>query len=152
MRIVRFSDGESPRYGALEDGSTRIVVLKGDPLCTPPEATGEIVPLDAVRLVSPVIPRSKVIGIGKNYAAHAAEMGGAAPDEPIVFLKPNTCVIGPDAPIVLPSWSQEVHYEAELAVVIKSLAKDLRPEDAARVILGYTVAAVLQGLAFGALI
>ena len=67
-------------------------------------------------------------------------MGGAAPDEPIVFLKPNTAVIGPDAPVVLPPWSREVHYEGELAVVIKSLAKDVDAADAARVILGYTVA------------
>ena len=151
MKIARFSTGDELRYGIVEglaDGDPapsgesegHLIVLKGDPLYQVPEATGEVVALADARLVSPVIPRSKVIGIGKNYAAHAAEMGSAPPAEPIVFLKPNTCVIGPDAPIVLPSWSQEVHYEAELAVVIKSLAKDLRPEDAARVILGYTVA------------
>ena len=56
------------------------------------------------------------------------------------FLKPNTSVTGPDSPIVLPAWSDEVHYEAELAVVIKSVAKDLDPADAPRVILGYAVA------------
>ena len=151
MKIARFSTGDELRYGIVEglpagescpsgESGGRLIVLRGDPLYTPPEATGEIVPLDEVRLVSPVIPRSKVIGIGKNYAAHAAEMGGAAPDEPIVFLKPNTAVIGPDAPVVLPPWSREVHYEGELAVVIKSLAKDVDAADAARVILGYTVA------------
>ena len=114
--------------------------MKGDPLYTLPEATGEVVALSEARLVSPVIPRSKVVGIGKNYAAHAEEMGGEAPSEPIVFLKPNTSVTGPDSPIVLPAWSDEVHYEAELAVVIKSVAKDLDPADAPRVILGYAVA------------
>lgn len=151
MKIARFSTGDELRYGIVEglpdddpapsgESEGRLIVLKGDPLYQVPEATGEVIALSEARLVSPVIPRSKVVGIGKNYAAHAAEMGSRAPAEPIVFLKPNTSVIGPDAPIVLPAWSQEVHYEAELAVVIKSLAKDLSPEDAARVILGYTVA------------
>ncbi len=140
MRIVRFSDGDSPRYGALEEGSTRIVVLKGDPLFNPVEPDGRIVELDEVRLLSPVIPRSKVVGIGKNYAEHAREMGGEAPAKPVIFLKPNTSVIGPDDPIVRPSWSNEVHHEGELAVVIKSLAKNVPVDEVDRVILGYTVA------------
>ena len=77
---------------------------------------------------------------GKNYTDHIAEMGESEPlRDPVVFLKPNTCVIGPDAPIVLPSWSQEVHYEAELAVVIKTLAKDIPADHADDVILGYTI-------------
>lgn len=140
MRIVRFSDGTNPRYGALDDGSDRIVVLKGDPLFSPVEPSGQIVELDDVRLLSPVIPRSKVVGVGKNYADHAREMGGEPPAEPILFFKPNTSVIGPDDPIVLPAWSQEVHHEAELAVVIKTLAKDVPPEGVDDVILGYTCA------------
>ncbi|WP_075890338.1 fumarylacetoacetate hydrolase family protein [Actinomyces provencensis] len=140
MRIVRFSDGGSPRYGALEDDSTRVVVLKGDPLFSPVEPSGQIVELEEIRLLSPVIPRSKVVGVGKNYADHAREMGGEAPDHPILFLKPNTSVIGPDDPIVLPSWSQEVHHEAELAVVIKTLAKDVEPDDVDDVILGFMCA------------
>ncbi|MDN6566568.1 MAG: fumarylacetoacetate hydrolase family protein [Actinomyces sp.] len=140
MRIVRFSDGGSPRYGALEDDSTRVVVLKGDPLFSPVEPSGQIAELEEIRLLSPVIPRSKVVGVGMNYADHAREMGGEAPDHPILFLKPNTSVIGPDDPIVLPQWSQEVHHEAELAVVIKTLAKDVEPEDVDDIILGYTCA------------
>lgn len=140
MRIVRFSDGGSPRYGALEDDSTRVVVLKGDPLFSPVEPSGQIVELEEIRLLSPVIPRSKVVGVGKNYADHAREMGGEAPDHPILFLKPNTSVIGPDDPIVLPEWSQEVHHEAELAVVIKTLAKDVEPGEVDDIILGYMCA------------
>ncbi|MDU0348554.1 fumarylacetoacetate hydrolase family protein [Actinomyces sp. MRS3W] len=151
MKIARFSTGDELHYGIVDglpaddrtpsgESSGRLLVLKGDPLYTPPEATGEVVPLGEARLVSPVIPRSKVVGIGKNYAAHAAEMGSQAPAEPIVFLKPNTAVIGPDNPIVLPDWSREVHYEAELAVVVKSVVKDASPEAAAAAILGYTVA------------
>ncbi|WP_136192350.1 fumarylacetoacetate hydrolase family protein [Actinomyces procaprae] len=151
MKIARFSTGDELRYGIVDglpadettpsgESTGRLLVLKGDPLYTVPEATGEVLPLAEVRLVSPVIPRSKVVGIGKNYVAHAAEMGGEAPAEPVVFLKPNTAVIGPDAPIVLPAWSTEVHYEAELAVVIKSVVKDAGPADAAAAVLGYTVA------------
>ena len=151
MKIARFATGDEIRYGIVEglpadgvvpsgESDARLVVLKGDPLYSVPPATGEVVQLADARLLSPVIPRSKVVGIGKNYAAHAAEMGSEAPAEPIVFLKPNTSVIGPDVPIVLPTWSSEVHYAAELAVVIKSLAKDVPASEASRVILGYTVA------------
>ncbi|WP_159625848.1 fumarylacetoacetate hydrolase family protein [Actinomyces sp. zg296] len=155
MKIARFSTGDEPRYGIVQgldeaeavptgESEGHLLVLKGDPLFSVPEATGEVVALSEARLLAPVIPRSKVVAIGKNYAAHAAEMvggmDGAVPETPIIFLKPNTAVIGPDAPIVLPAWSEEVHYEAELAVVIKRIAKDLAPQDAHRVIMGYTVA------------
>jgi 2-keto-4-pentenoate hydratase/2-oxohepta-3-ene-1,7-dioic acid hydratase in catechol pathway len=98
------------------------------------------VKVDEVRLLSPVIPRSKVIGIGRNYAAHAAEMGNEVPDEPVVFLKPNTSVIGPGDPIVLPPYSREVHHEAELAVVISRMCKYVPVEKAEDVIFGYTAA------------
>ena len=151
MKIARFSTGDDPRYGivqGLPDGEVasgesegHLLVLRGDPLYSLPEATGEVVELSEARLLSPVIPRSKVVGIGKNYADHIAEMGEKEPaQDPVVFLKPNTSVIGPDAPIVLPPWSDEVHYEAELAVVIKTLAKDVPVDHADDVILGYTVA------------
>ncbi|WP_026460083.1 fumarylacetoacetate hydrolase family protein [Schaalia suimastitidis] len=141
MRIVRFSDGDSPAYGALEDGSNRIVVLKGDPLFNPVEPSGRIVELDEVRLLSPVIPRSKVIGIGNNFGTEPRVAGSPEPSPyPPIFLKPNTSVIGPDDPIVLPPWATDVIYEGELAVVIKSLAKDVAVEDASQVILGYTLA------------
>lgn len=151
MKIARFSTGDAPRFGIVKGveadgtptGDAHLLVLKGDPLFSVPEATGEVVRLDDVRLLAPVIPRSKVVGIGKNYLDHVREMGGAdaePPAAPVVFLKPNTAVIGPDAPIVLPAWSDEVHYEAEMAVVIKTLVKDVSPEDAHSVIMGYTVA------------
>lgn len=141
MRIARFSDGGSPRYGLLKDDSDRIFVLKGDPLFNPVEMSGEVLELDDVRLLSPVIPRSKVVGVGKNYLAHVEEMGGTEPPkEPLLFLKPNTSVIGPDDPIVLPPWAKDVDHEAELAVVIKTLAKDVPVEAVDDVIFGYTAA------------
>lgn len=142
MRIARFTTGEDPRFGVVEtvDGAQVVAVVAGDPLYTPLRFTGERVPLDGVRLLAPVIPRSKVLGVGRNYAAHAAEMGNEVPAEPLVFLKPNTAVIGPDDPILLPSQSGEVHYEGELAVVIGRVCRDLPPERVPEVILGYTCA------------
>jgi 2-keto-4-pentenoate hydratase/2-oxohepta-3-ene-1,7-dioic acid hydratase in catechol pathway len=81
-----------------------------------------------------------VLGIGRNYAAHAAELGNEVPTEPLVFLKPNTSVVGPGDPIVLPAQSREVHYEGELAVVIGRLCKDVPVERVHEVVLGYTAA------------
>lgn len=138
MQIARFAHGDNPRYGIV-DGDD-LVVLKSDPLFDSYETTGERVPLDGARLLSPVIPRSKVVALGRNYADHVKELGNDLPTAPVVFLKPNTSVIGPDDPIVLPEWSQEVHYEAELAVVVGRLCKDVPAERVNDVIFGYTVA------------
>lgn len=145
MRIARFTTGEDPRFGVVEadpgSGKEFLSVIVGDPLYTPVQFTGERVMLDDdVRLLAPVIPRSKVLGIGRNYADHAAEMGGEVPPEPLVFLTPNTAVIGPGDPIVLPRGEHEVHYEGELAVVIGRVCKDVPAERVAEVIVGYTCA------------
>lgn len=148
MRIVRFTAGEDPQYGVLTgdvdeqgipDEDCAVVALHGDPLYGGIELTKQAHKLDDVRLLAPVLPRSKVVGIGKNYAAHAEEMGGQVPDEPLMFLKPNTSVIGPNDPIVYPTQSSEVHYEGELAVVISRICRDVPREKAQDVIHGYTV-------------
>lgn len=138
MRIARFTTGDEPRYALL--AGEELLVVAGDPLYTPVRPTGRRVPLADARLLTPVIPRSKVVGVGRNYAAHVAEMGDEVPAEPLLFLKPNTSVVGPGEPIVLPPWSQEVHHEAELAVVISRMCKDVPRERARDVILGYTAA------------
>lgn len=142
MRIARFTTGDDePRFAAVgqdAEGETVLASLRGDPLYAPPELTGEKVPLGDARLVAPVIPRSKVIGVGRNYAAHASELGNDVPSEPLLFLKPNTSVIGPDEPIVLPPQAADVHHEAELAVVIGRVCKDVPPERVSDVIFGYT--------------
>jgi 2-keto-4-pentenoate hydratase/2-oxohepta-3-ene-1,7-dioic acid hydratase in catechol pathway len=118
-----------------------LVVLNGDPMFAGFDTTGERVPLAEATLLAPVIPRSKVIGIGKNYLDHVAEMDtGAAPAEPLMFLKPNTSVIGPGDRIVRPAQSTRVDFEGELAVVIGSIAKNVRVADAASVVFGYTIA------------
>jgi 2-keto-4-pentenoate hydratase/2-oxohepta-3-ene-1,7-dioic acid hydratase in catechol pathway len=140
MRIARFTTGEDPAYGLVDGSGGKIAEITGDPLYQRIELTGTVHEVDDVRLLAPVIPRSKVIGIGKNYAEHAAEMGGEAPTTPLMFLVPNTAVIGPGDPVVLPPQTQEVSYEGELAVVIGRMCKDVEPEDALSVVFGYTVA------------
>lgn len=145
MRIARFTTGDEPRYAIVdgEDGSEELVVLTGDPMYTPGTITGERIPLtDEVRLLAPVIPCSKAVCLGKNYSEHAKEIPhrGPASEVPILFLKPNTAVIGPDDPIVLPHYSEDVQLEAELAVVISRVCKDVSPENAEDYIYGFTCA------------
>ncbi|GAA1927451.1 fumarylacetoacetate hydrolase family protein [Nocardioides marmoribigeumensis] len=149
MRIARFTTADEPLYGVVSgdldehgelDPDAVVTVFKGDPLYVGYEPTDQQLRLADVRLLAPVIPRSKVVAIGKNYAAHAAEMGGEVPEEPLMFLKPNTSVVGPGDPVFYPRQSQEVHYEGELAVVISRICRDVPAERASDVIMGYTVA------------
>ena len=142
MRIARFTTGDEPVYGVVggADGAEIVASTVGDPLYQGVELTGQQFPLADVRLLAPVIPRSKVVGVGRNYAAHAAELGHEVPGEPLVFLKPNTSVVGPLDPIVYPRESSEVHFEGELAVVIGRICRDVPAERAGEVVFGYTVA------------
>ncbi|MDQ6522359.1 fumarylacetoacetate hydrolase family protein [Nocardioides sp. LHD-245] len=149
MRIVRFTTGEEPSYGVLTGEIDQygqpaddavIVGLAGDPLYVGIKLLEKEYRLADVRLLAPVLPRSKVIGIGRNYAAHAAELGNEVPAEPVMFLKPNTSVVGPNDAILYPRQSQEVHYEGELAVVIGRICRDVPVEQATDVIHGYTLA------------
>jgi 2-keto-4-pentenoate hydratase/2-oxohepta-3-ene-1,7-dioic acid hydratase in catechol pathway len=141
VRIARFTTGGDPAYGVVEGdpGDEVVATVEGDPLYRPLQFTGERHKLSDVRLLAPVIPRSKVVGVGKNYAEHAAEMGGEPPEQPLLFLKPNTSVIGPGEPIVYPAQSTEVHYEGELAVVIGRICRDVPMDRVPEVIFGYTV-------------
>jgi 2-keto-4-pentenoate hydratase/2-oxohepta-3-ene-1,7-dioic acid hydratase in catechol pathway len=149
MRICRFSTGEEPRFGVVtgevddygqpaEDSV--VVALAGDPLYVGIKVVEEEHRLADVRLLAPIIPRSKVVGIGRNYAAHAAELGHDLPAEPLMFLKPNTTVVGPGDPIFYPPQTSDLHYEGELAVVIGRICRDVPAEQATDVIFGYTVA------------
>ncbi|PFG16544.1 2-keto-4-pentenoate hydratase/2-oxohepta-3-ene-1,7-dioic acid hydratase in catechol pathway [Propionicimonas paludicola] len=145
MRIARFVAGAEPAYGLVElaedDGPNpeTISVITGDPLAGPVRYTGERLALADVRLVAPVIPRSKVIGVGRNYAEHAAELGNQVPTAPLLFGKPNTAVVGPGEPIIRPVETSDLHYEGELAVVIGRICRRVPPERAAEVIFGYTI-------------
>jgi 2-keto-4-pentenoate hydratase/2-oxohepta-3-ene-1,7-dioic acid hydratase in catechol pathway len=107
-----------------------------------PTFTGRSWPLADTRLLAPMLA-SKVVCIGKNYADHIAEMGGAtgpAPADPVIFLKPNTAIIGPNVPIRLPVDASPVHFEGELAAVISRPCKEVTAARAAESILGYTIA------------
>lgn len=147
MRIARFAvSGADPQFGIVELAADQgehpdtVSTITGDPLAGPVNYTGERHDLADVRLLAPVIPRSKVVGVGKNYAAHAAEMGGDVPETPLLFFKPNTSVIGPDDPIIRPAATQNLHYEGELAVVIGRICRQVPRDRVAEVIFGYTCA------------
>lgn len=145
MRVVRFSPqpdagvGTDPLFGILEDDNS-ITVITGDPIYQGIQRTAAKLSLTQVRLLAPVIPRSKIVAIGKNYADHAAEMGGVVPEEPIIFIKPNTTVIGPGDTIVWPQMAPSIDYEAELAIVIGRVCKEVPIERVNDVIFGYTLA------------
>ena len=135
MRIARFSQGGEPKVGILD--GPELVVLKGHPLIST-EPSGERVATKEVKLLAPVIP-SKIVCIGMNFAAHAAEIAQDVPDEPLIFFKPSTAVIGPGDAIVLPRQSDQVELEVELAIVMGKLAKNITREQAADHIWGFTI-------------
>lgn len=136
MRICRVAVGDELHYGVLEGEA--VALLSSHPF-GPFEPEGRVLPLADVRLVAPVLP-SKVIAVGKNYADHAREMGSEVPAAPMIFLKPSTSVIGPGDPITLPWQSEQVEHEAELAVVIGRLCRDVPEDRVHEVVLGYTCA------------
>ncbi len=124
MRRVRFrvAGSDDVRDGILERDVVRSGAMR--------------VPLADVQLAAPCTP-TKIVCVGRNYAAHAAEMGNEVPERPLLFLKPPSAVIGHGEPIVLPR-SEEVHYEAELAVVIAQRCRNVSAARAYDVVLGYT--------------
>ncbi|GAA1142012.1 fumarylacetoacetate hydrolase family protein [Kribbella jejuensis] len=145
MRIARFSVDDEPKYGVVETDDPEglvgtVNVLDSDPLYRSAQFTGEKLQLADVRLLAPVIPRSKVVCVGRNYAAHAAELGNDVPKEPLIFLKPNTSVIGPRDGIVYPEQTNDLHFEGELAIVIGRIVRDLPKERVNEAIFGYTIA------------
>lgn len=134
MRFVRFWHHDQVVYGILDNEEIQ-------PLAGPPFAdrrpAGQRLPLAAVTLLAPCEP-SKIIALGLNYRDHAAEMRMALPDEPLIFMKPATSVIGPEAAIIMPRQSRRVDYEAELAVVIGRVARKVAVAEADEYIWGYT--------------
>lgn len=134
MKYVRFRYETEAVYGLLEDETIRLV--EGSPF-SGTHPTSKEIQLNAVRLLAPCEP-SKIVAVGVNYTDHAAEFKKELPKEPLLFLKPSTAVLDPLEPILLPSRSRRVDYEAELAVVIKKRTVKIRPEQAPEFILGYT--------------
>jgi 2-keto-4-pentenoate hydratase/2-oxohepta-3-ene-1,7-dioic acid hydratase in catechol pathway len=142
MRIARYSVGDQIHYGTVEladDGGQfpdTVADLGGDPIVGPVALTGARHALADVRLLAPVIPRSKVVGLARNYSPDRD------PDPPTgapqVFLKPNTSVIGPNEPIVVPALSQDTGLEGEVAVVISRICRHVPLERVPEVVFGYT--------------
>lgn len=138
MKYIRFVDGKNEiGYGVIQ--GEKIQVLDKNFLDPSSKPIDTWLSLDGVTLIAPVLP-SKVICVGLNYALHIKEMNHSVPIDPVIFMKPSSCVIGPDAEIFYPKISQHVDYEAELGVVIGTTIKDVTEFEAAKGIFGYTCA------------
>jgi 2-keto-4-pentenoate hydratase/2-oxohepta-3-ene-1,7-dioic acid hydratase in catechol pathway len=137
VKVARFSNGAEPRFGIVD--GPELVVLKGHPLVAGYQTTGERIPLKEVKLLAPSIP-SKIVCIGKNFADHAAEIGEEITDEPLIFFKPSSSIIGHGDAIVIPPQSKQVELEAELCLVIGKLAKNVSEDKALEYLWGVTIA------------
>ena len=147
MLICRYQSESGPRWGLIENGI--VYGLTGDPFSSMAlegralhptlERGAPIGALGEVSLLAPFVG-TKVLAIGRNYAAHAAEHGSTVPEEPLVFLKPTSSVIGPGTPIEILPEMQLVEHEAELAVVIGQRGRFIREEEALHHVFGYTCA------------
>ena len=134
MKIIRYQDGSVIKWGVVEENNVR--EMEGDPFGHF-HLSSKTKKIEGVRLLSPCLP-SKIVALGLNYRDHAQEVKMELPKEPLLFLKPSTSVIGPGEAIVYPKMSKQVDYEAELALVIRKVAKAVPEERAAEYILGYT--------------
>ncbi len=134
MRTCRYRAAGRERYGVVEGDAVR-------PLTAAPWAgglpEGVKVPLAGVELLAPVEP-SKIVCVGRNYRAHAKELGNEVPAEPLLFLKPSTSVVGPQGAIRCPEQSKEVHHEAELGVVLGRPLARATAAEARLAVFGYT--------------
>ena len=135
MRFARLATPQGPRFARL-DGD-RATLLEDAPWQGAAGRAAAPFPWSERDLLCPVMP-SKIVCIGRNYAAHARELGNDVPVEPLLFLKPPSSLVGPGGTVVLPSASARVEHEAELGVVIGKRAKDVLPEDAMSAVFGFT--------------
>jgi 2-keto-4-pentenoate hydratase/2-oxohepta-3-ene-1,7-dioic acid hydratase in catechol pathway len=135
LREASSSDTASPRYGLIE--GENVIEISGPPWAQWSRGSRSSRLADA-RLLAPVEP-TKIVCIGRNYAAHAAEMGNEVPKEPLMFLKPPSSIIGPEEAIVLTKYSQRVEHEGELAIVIgRRCSQLLDTDDPLSFVVGYT--------------
>ena len=140
MRLARIAHPGGVAFASVEgDGDDAQVLEIAEHPFGQPNFTGKRWPLADVRLLAPILP-SKVIAVGRNYAKHAAEFGNEVPAAPMLFLKPSTTVVGPNAAIRRPAGIGRVDFEGELAIVIGQPVKNVPAARAASAILGYTVA------------
>src|SRR5213080_5387690 len=140
MRICRYLPRDpartpTPRYGLIEGKS--VIEINGLPWAEWTRSAHDS-PMSDTRLLAPAEP-SKIVCVGRNYAAHAAELGNEVPKEPLIFLKPSSSIVGPEEPVVLTKFSQQVEHEGELALVVGRRCSHLRDsDDALAYLLGYT--------------
>jgi 2-keto-4-pentenoate hydratase/2-oxohepta-3-ene-1,7-dioic acid hydratase in catechol pathway len=142
MKFCRFVALDSSKarpatagYGVIEQG--QVAEISGPPW-GPWSRTHRSSPVAEVRLLAPVEP-SKIVCVGRNYAAHAAELGNEMPKEPLIFMKPSSSMVGTGDAIVLPRYSQRVEHEGEIAMVIGRRCAHLGDnDDALESVLGYT--------------
>jgi 2-keto-4-pentenoate hydratase/2-oxohepta-3-ene-1,7-dioic acid hydratase in catechol pathway len=137
LKIIRFLDDDKAKYGVVKGEEVLIV---HDDIFADPAASKygpRTVKLDEVKLLAPCQP-GKVVAVGLNYADHARETNLPIPDEPVIFIKPSSAVIGSLEEIVYPSSSRQVDYEAELALIVRDTPRNVSPAEAATYILGYT--------------
>lgn len=138
QRYVRIQTLTGQLFYGLLHLDRRVQVLDAPPWMKG-QLTDEELLLGEYQLLSPCAP-SKIVAVGKNYANHAAEMGGVVPDEPLLFIKPSTSIVASESTILYPPQSQRVDYEGELALVIGDRCVDCTPEQARAKIWGYTIA------------
>ncbi len=131
-RFVRFDDGQGPRYGLL--AGEAVVPITGEPLSSW-RADGVARPLEKVRLLAPVAP-GKIVCVGQNYLEHIKELGLFIPKEPLIFLKPPSCIVGPGEAIVMPAGARRVDYEGELAIVVGRTMRRVAESEALQHVLG----------------
>lgn len=135
MRVVRFRKNGSGTYYGIVEGAV-VNELKGD-IFSRYELIDRKYPIDELKILAPCQP-TKIVALGLNYYSHAEELKMKLPEEPLLFLKPSTAVIGPNEDIIYPAMSHRVDYEAELGVVIGEEAKGVSEDKAEKYILGYT--------------
>ncbi|MCL4514214.1 MAG: fumarylacetoacetate hydrolase family protein [Firmicutes bacterium] len=138
MKLARFAHAGQIKYGVVEEenGAEYLRELPNGPFGELRPAGGRI-PMAQVMLLAPCTP-TKIVAVGLNYVDHARELGMAIPEEPVIFMKPLSTLVGPGGLIIYPAMSRRVEYEGELAIVIKDTTRDVRPEEAKAHILGYS--------------
>jgi 2-keto-4-pentenoate hydratase/2-oxohepta-3-ene-1,7-dioic acid hydratase in catechol pathway len=134
VKIVRYRGEQGPAWGVLDDGL--VVSASGTPFVDL-EPSLEVGPVEGVRLLAPVLS-SKIVCVGRNYREHAAEFDNPVPEEPLLFLKPPSSIVGPGAEVVYPALSSRVDHEAELVAVVGRSAHRVERSEASSVIGGYT--------------
>jgi 2-keto-4-pentenoate hydratase/2-oxohepta-3-ene-1,7-dioic acid hydratase in catechol pathway len=135
MKVARFVHNKEVHYGVIMNNGVK--VIEGD-IFSDWDYTGEIVELDQIQLLAPVVP-NKIIGIGANYVGNKEDLPISLPKIPVFFLKPTSSVVGPEAEIIIPDSIDEVKFESELAVVMGKETKNVSKEDVLDHIFGYTI-------------